>query len=131
MLVIYRKDTGEVLHYVDSNNYTQPTVFGVYNSFVKVNYPHLMLHDVDGYVINDTTEDAQGATIRDKLFEFSKVRVKLKGGKVEGLDFVERGVSDPPTESNEQINKKKIKQLEDTIANQQKAIDELMKKVGK
>lgn len=127
MLVIYRKDTGDVLHYVDHNTYTQPTVLGVYDSFVKVNYPELKLNDIDAYMVNDTDEDEQGVTVKDKLFEFSKVKVKLKDGKAQGLDFVEKGISDAPVESDEQVNKKEIKRLEEAIANQQKTIDELMK----
>lgn len=126
ILVIYRKDNGEVIHYVEHNLNVQPTLFGLYHACIKKNHPLLKLDDIDSFIIDSDSKDENKQTNRDKLFKNKKVKVNVKNGKFDGIECIEKGKSDPPEPSKEE---KKMKQLEDTIANQQKAIDELMKLV--
>lgn len=126
MLIIYRKDSGEVIHYVDYNGNVQPTLFGLYHACIKKNYPKLKLEDLGEFKISDNKEVSDGQTIKDKLFDYSVVKVKEKNGKPIDLEFVKKNKSDPLNEPEDKKKEKRIKQLEETIHQQQKAIDELM-----
>ena len=129
MLVVYRKDTGEVLHYADHDGKVQPTLFGLYHACIKRNYPKLKLEDLGEIFVKDSQQDENGKTTREKLFSYSKVKVKEIKGQPDSLNFIEKGQSDPPAESDNQKKDKKIKDLEDKLLKQQSDIDELMKLV--
>lgn len=131
MLIIYRKDTQEVVHYVDFDGVNiDPSLFGLYHACLKYNIPELTFEDYGDYYVNENTRDEEGVYLRDKIISYSKIKVILTDDVPSGLDFIDLGVSDPVVIPETIDQSSKINELEATIQAQQKLIDEILKKLG-
>jgi hypothetical protein len=90
MLLVYRKDTGKVLHYVDCDGRVQPTLFGLYHACIKKNYPDIKLEDLGEYYSNDSETDENMVTIKQKILKYDTIYVEENG-----LRFEKNYTSDP------------------------------------
>lgn len=130
MLIAYRKDTGEILHYVDYGGNTKPTLFGLYHACIKKNYPNLKFEDIGEFIVDDKEKYNNDKTIKQMIYTHSKIKVEEENGKPKRLDFLESKKSDPPVKSESQILKEKIEKLEKIIGQQQDIIDYFIRPQG-
>ena len=112
ILVVYRKDNKEVVHYCDYNSNVQPTLFGLYHAGIKKNYPNLKINDLDEIKIDDK--------YRQDIYKHSKIKVNNNK-----LEFIKKAISDVPI-----VKEDRVKKLEDIINNQQNTINDLLKEVN-
>lgn len=57
ILVVYKKSTKEILHYVSYEGEIKPTIFGIFHACIKKNYPSLSYDDVDGILVSDSIKE--------------------------------------------------------------------------
>jgi hypothetical protein len=130
ILLAYRKDTNDVVHYVDCDGINiDPSLFGLYHACLKYNYPDLQYEDFGDYYIDENAEQEDGVGLRDKIIMYSKIRVNLDNGIPCGLDFIEICKPDPLEPPPNVNQNKKIEDLEGTIRKQQQLIEEILKKI--
>ena len=115
ILLVYNKNNGEVLHYVECNNAINPTLFGLYHASIKNNYPELQLEDVCELYVDDS--------LKENIFRYSKMKVID-----DELVFEEIAESSPRELTQEEKNMRKLEELERLIAEQQKIIESLTNK---
>lgn len=94
MLLVYRKDTGKVLHYTDYDGKVRPTLLGLYHACIKKNYPDIKLEDLGEYYSNDKEVDENGIKIRQKIFKYDTIIVEQVEGSPVGLRFEKNYISD-------------------------------------
>ncbi|WP_342421917.1 hypothetical protein [Paenibacillus sp. FSL E2-0178] len=130
ILIAYRKDTNEVVHYVDCDGINiDPSLFGLYHACLKYNCPDLSFEDFGEYCVDENTKDEVGMSLREKIIIYSKIKVIVQDGIVQGLDFIEKSVADPLEPPPNVNQNKKIEDLEETIRKQQQLIEEILKKI--
>lgn len=112
ILLVYNKNNGEVLHYVESNAIAKPTLFGLYNASIKNNYPDLQLEDMCELYVDES--------LKEDIFRHSKMSVVDNE-----LIFEEVAELSPKELTQEEKNTKKLEELEKIIAEQQKLIESL------
>ena len=113
MIIVYRKDSGEVLHYADFGKEIRPTLFGLYCAGIRTNHPELQYEDIAELIVDDD--------LKPQVFSYSKMRVT--DGE---LVFEEAAEPSPPEPTIEGKNRLRLEELERIIENQQKLIDGLI-----
>lgn len=130
MLVIYNKNNGEIVHYVDHDGKVEPTLFGLYHACIKKNYPNSSLDDFGEMFIDGGKTDENKQSMRSRIFQYSKMKIKEEKGKPVNIEFIEKGKSDPPEKNEQQKQKEKMDILEKKLEQQQELIDKLIKNKG-
>ncbi|MEK4008325.1 hypothetical protein [Paenibacillus sp. FSL H3-0333] len=131
VLIAYRKDTNEVVHYVDCDGVNiDPSLFGLYHACLKYICPDLKYEDFGEYYVDESVRQEDGINLRDKIIMYSKIKVIIEDGMPKGLDFIELSNADPLNPPIAEEQQKKIEDLENIIQSQQRMIDEILKKLG-
>lgn len=126
MLIVYRKDNGNVIYYDNYNSDIKPTLQGVYDMNIRYNHPELSIQDIDEKIISDKEKDDDGFTLKSKLLKYS-FYTKFVNDK---FQFDTPPPLSEPIENPEQKKIKQIQDLEDTVAKQQQIIEMLAQKIG-
>ncbi len=113
ILLVYRKDTGEILHYVEYGGDITPSLFGLYHASIKYNYPELKLDDIEEFYTDDIS--------MNDILKYSKFKIEN-----DNIIFGEEAKNFPLEPTQEEKNEQKLNELEQTVLQQQQKIKELI-----